>query len=948
MREWTVSLLVLLSAFAPVVAAERVTQIEFLGEARLDRGLSLDGMPVGGLSGVTYDSMLDRYHVVSDDPSGRAPARFYTLTIDLDGGRLRPDAVEVQSVTVLRSPDGSELARLTLDPEGIALTDRETLFVSSEGQIRRGIGPFLREFRVDGSMIRELELPGRYLPGEDGSTGPRHNLVFEGLTLTPDGRRVFVGMENSLVEDGPAASLESGSLSRLLEFDAASGDLLAEYIYPTEPVAESSTVEGGIEVNGLVEILALDQRRLLALERSFSAGVGNTIRLFEIDLRSATNVAPIPSLRDEAHEVVPVQKRLLLDLAALGRYLDNLEGMTFGPELDDGRRSLVMVSDDNFNPVVQVGQVLAFALSTEPVTVETVQGADHLSPLEGRWVLGVRGVVTAVGSGGEGELWIEMPVGDRDPATSRGVRVQLTEGASRPEPGAAIEIDGRVREHRRREGELSVTTVEATRVRSVASDALPPPVRLEPGGRGVPRVVVDDDRLRAFEPEFDGLDFWESLEGMRVLVPSPVVVGPTNRFGDLTVLAGRRGEGEATTSAGGVLLRPGDPNPERLGVVPAESDDRIGADVGDRFVGDLSGVLTYAFGRYRLLALESLPDLDRRERGPETTELGSRTDGITIASFNVYNLSPETASGRLARLAEQLVSALRSPAIVALQEIQDDSGPVDDGTVGAARTLASLVAAISAAGGPRYEFRQIDPLDKMDGGYPGSNIRVAFLFDPLRVAFEDLGQAGAEDGLELIRGDEGVHLNANPVRLAPGAAAFRGDLERGFSPSRKPLVAEFAVGQERLFLVNLHLSSKSGDDRIFGSVQPPVRSTEDQRSQQALWVARFVRDLLNEDPQAAVVVLGDLNDHEFRSPLRILEAVPLVNMIERVPAADRYTFVYNGNSQVLDHVLVSEPLSERAELAIDVVHLNADFRDELRSSDHDPVVLEVRFRQANR
>lgn len=900
-------------------------------------------MMVGGLSGVTYDPERSLYLVVSDDLGRHGPPRFFDLRVDLVRGRLSSRGIVVEAATPLLDSERRPLPQGVADPEGIALFADDMIYVSSEGLIDQGVAPFVRLYALDGSLIREVDLPDRYLPRSGEESGPRHNMVFESLTLTPDGRFLFTATENALKEDGPKADVERPSPARLIKIDARSGEVLAEYVYLTEPVAAPAAVAGSLEVNGLVELLALDEHTLLALERSFSFGAGFTIRLFEISLHQATDVRQIRSLRETDPDAIRLaDKEFLLDFSELDIVLDNLEGMSFGPRLGDGRRILLLVADDNFNPEVQVNQLLAFAVGTDPLRPAAIQGRGHRSPLEGQWVRGIHGVVTAKEDGRCG-LWIQDSADLAMEGAASALYVACAGSESDRAPGDVVRVTGRVVEEGR-PGELTVTGIRAHSVQLVSTESpLPRAVHVGPGGRSIPSEVVDDDEMRRFDPDFDGIDFWESLEGMRIRLERPVTVGATDRSGQLTVAPGRDGMQAGGTVAGGLLLRPGDGNPERLSLEFQWLAQGPVAAVGDRFGGSVVGILDYRYGRYRLRCQEPLPSTESAQRKAERTHLSSGPQRLTVATFNVANLSATTADARLRALAETLSDSLRGADIVALQEVQDDSGAKDDGTVSARRTLGRLIDAVREAGGPTYDFRQIDPDNNTDGGQPGANIRVAFLFNPQRVQFVDRGQADSRAAVEPQAVDGAVRLSSSPGRIEPSAAAFSGDEKRGFRPTRKSLVGEFRFGEERLFLLNNHWTSKRSDAGEFGPLQPPRRHSEDQRSQQASLVADFVTRVLALDPRAAIIVLGDFNDHEFRSPLRILTSARLENLVLRLPPGDRYTYNHLGNSQVLDHILVSEGLLSRVDARVDIVHLNADFPARQRTSDHDPVVIELEF-----
>lgn len=354
-------------ALAPAAAVrdrDRAPALEFLGEAVFPTGYVFGGTVVGGLSGIAYDAERGVFYSLSDDRSEIGPARFYTLRVDLTDGGLDPGDVAFTGVTTLTGTDGNPFPALSLDPEGIALTKDDTLVITSEGDTSRLIAPFVRTFGLDGRSVSALPVPSYFLPTADGSSGIRNNLAFESAGVTPNGRFFYTGTEGALFQDGPAASLTNGSPARLLVYNLRSGKLNAQYLYPVEPIAEPSVPAGAFAVNGLVELLPLDNHSLLAMERSFSVGAGNTITLYLISDRPAQDIERFSSLAGRLDEIRPVSKTLLLDLDSLGITLDNVEGMAFGPELPDGRRSLILVSDNNFS-AAGFTQFLAFAYSED-------------------------------------------------------------------------------------------------------------------------------------------------------------------------------------------------------------------------------------------------------------------------------------------------------------------------------------------------------------------------------------------------------------------------------------------------------------------------------------------------------------------------------------------------------------------------------------------------------
>jgi hypothetical protein len=331
---------------APAVAKGPSVDLQFRGQAIVPTGTSFQGTTVGGLSSITYDARRGVFYAISDDASQFQPARFYTLGLDVADGRLTDGDVHFTGVTTLQAPGGGPYAPFSLDPEGLVLTKDRELVLTSEGFPNNLIDPFVRRYDLDGTFLGSLPLPQSFLVGP--GTGVRTNLGFESAGVPPNGRFLFTATENALVQDGPPATVLNGSRARILRYNLQNGRLDREWFYETDPVAEPPA-PGQFSVNGLVELLPLNNEFMLAMERSFSVGApdtGNTIRIYKVAL---------PGHGDTA------RKTLLLDLDDLGLPLDNVEGMTFGPRLPDGRRSIVLVSDNNF-AASQFTQFLLFAV----------------------------------------------------------------------------------------------------------------------------------------------------------------------------------------------------------------------------------------------------------------------------------------------------------------------------------------------------------------------------------------------------------------------------------------------------------------------------------------------------------------------------------------------------------------------------------------------------------
>ncbi|BAY93568.1 MULTISPECIES: esterase-like activity of phytase family protein [unclassified Tolypothrix] len=344
--------------------AVTVSSIEFMGEATIPKGLLVQNTLVGGLSGITYDANNDVYYAISDDRGNKASARFYTLKIDLSQGSLKNNGVATIGVTTLLNENGEKFSPGTSDTEGIALTHKKTVFISSEGDSGESSNLFIKEFSLsNGKAIATLPIPDKFLRNKNSQHGIRNNLAFESLTITPDKNKLFTATENALMQDGPAAQPNISTPCRILQYNLLTKQPEKEFLYLTEAVSPFLNITGKF-ASGLPDLVALDnQGTFLSLERSFT-GLGFSILLFEISLAGADDIHHLDSLLNVQQKIKPVQKKLLLDLRGLNVLLDNIEGLTLGPILPDGQRALILVSDNNFN-ALQRTQILAFKVKID-------------------------------------------------------------------------------------------------------------------------------------------------------------------------------------------------------------------------------------------------------------------------------------------------------------------------------------------------------------------------------------------------------------------------------------------------------------------------------------------------------------------------------------------------------------------------------------------------------
>ncbi|MFJ4579917.1 endonuclease/exonuclease/phosphatase family protein [Streptomyces echinatus] len=583
--------------------------------------------------------------------------------------------------------------------------------------------------------------------------------------------------------------------------------------------------------------------------------------------------------------------------------------------------------------------VLTSPAHADSVRVHDIQGTTRISPFAGQKVTDVPGIVTATRTYGSSKgFWIQDAAPDDNPATSEGVFV-FTSSTPKVAVGDSVTVTGTVSEYvpgGTSSGNQSVTEITKPAITTVSTgNAVPAPAVVD--RHSVPGAYAPAGDTAAagsvnglpLDPSKYALDYYESLEGMNVQVADARVVTATDPYSELWVTVK---PWEHRNRRGGTVYGSYDSqNTGRLQIQSLGSTAGFPkANVGDTLEGTTTGPLDFnQFGGYTLVASE-LGTLKSGGLQRETTRKQSDRE-LAVATYNVENLDPSDAT--FDKHASSIVHNLQSPDIVSLEEIQDDNGAKDDGTVGAGATVNKLIDAIVAAGGPKYDWRSIDPVNDQDGGEPGGNIRQVFLFNPERVSFVDRAGGDSTTAVGVTKVHGKAQLTASPGRIDPANAAW--------ANSRKPLAGEFVFRSKTVFVIANHLNSKGGDQALTSQYQPPVRSSEVQRHAQATAVNAFVKDILAVQKNADVIALGDMNDFEFSGTAEILEGDgALWSAIKSLPKSERYTYDYQGNQQVLDQILISPAIRRGCDFEYDSVHVNAEFNDQI--SDHDPQVLRFR------
>ncbi|MFE5549704.1 lamin tail domain-containing protein [Streptomyces sp. NPDC056534] len=562
--------------------------------------------------------------------------------------------------------------------------------------------------------------------------------------------------------------------------------------------------------------------------------------------------------------------------------------------------------------------------------IHDIQGTTRLSPFNGQAVDSVPGIVTGVRSSGSRGFWIQDPMPDDDARTSEGVFVYTGAAVPTVQVGDSVLVSGRISEYRASAPLQSLTEIVNPTAITVLTNGnpLPAPVVLDgssvPGGYAPAAAGGSVDGL-PLRPDLYALDFYESVEGARAQVSDARIVGAANSFSELWVTSKPN---ENRSMRGGTVYNSYDqPNTGRIKVASLGSQDSFpAANVGDELAGITAGPVDYSsYGGYSLQATVLGTYVDHHLQREVTRKQGETQ--LAVATFNVENLDASDTQSKFDRLAAGIATNLAGPDIVALEEIQDDNGATNDGTVTSEATLTRFTNAIVAAGGPQYAWRYVTPQNLQDGGEPGGNIRQVFLFNAQRVSFVDRAGGNATTATAAVKTLTGIHLSHSPGRINPTSEAW--------ANSRKPLVGEFVFGRKSVFVIANHFASKGGDQPLHGHNQEPERSSEAQRHLQAAEVNAFVQQIVKADKHAQVITLGDLNDFGYSQTSRILtDGGALKSLITTLPVTERYSYVFDGNSQALDHILTSPAIRQ---FSYDIVHINSEFADQ--ASDHDPQII---------
>lgn len=574
-------------------------------------------------------------------------------------------------------------------------------------------------------------------------------------------------------------------------------------------------------------------------------------------------------------------------------------------------------------------------------TIHQIQGVTHTSPYNQKMVKNVRGIVTAVVKDG---FYMQSRKFDRNIKTSEGIYV---ESKNLPNVGEYVSVNGMVYEKqfgRPSESELTVTSIKAgDDIKVISKGNKVKAVMIDP--RKVPMKVYVGKFNEKLNPKKNAMDFYESLEGMLVKVHKPLITGADEDRGEVCVVPEYGKYVKDKTNHGGVRYTYKNEQTQRI-LIKSELfklsqgkryegkyiDPSFTPNPGDRFSSDIQGVLTYDKSNYKLINTSPLPKIKDGKIKRDKLNIKYDKNKLSIVSYNIENFTiADGGQKRVDVLAKQVRDDLHTPDILGLAEVGDnDGGNVTSKVVSADKVLDAIVEGIKKATGVEYKWLSADPEDGKDGGWPAMHIRNAILYRTDKLELPYFKQGDSKVDTEIKEGK----LTFNPGRL--------GNNKEFYKDVRKSLVAHLVLKDSKkdVFIVVNHLKSKRFDDKIYSKNQPVKRKSEDLRIPEGKYVGQFLKEINKQKPNAIILSMGDMNDFEFSPTLKAMKTNLMVSAVESLPKNQRHTYVYQGNSQVLDNLLVNKKYAKG--MKVDILNINSEFTiSQGYFSDHDPVYMQI-------
>lgn len=570
-------------------------------------------------------------------------------------------------------------------------------------------------------------------------------------------------------------------------------------------------------------------------------------------------------------------------------------------------------------------------------TISQIQGVTHTSPYNLKQVTKVKGIVTKVITKG---FYMQSKRPDKNPITSEGIFVSTSE---LPKVGDLVTVDGQVKEiqfGKPNPSELTVTSIKASSIKVLKNNQKVKATIIKT--KRIPKAVYVGEFREKLNPRKNAMDYYESLESMLVKVKDPVIVGANEDKGQVNIVGDNAKYVSNKTNNGGLRYTYDNEQSKTITVVDESIkegpkyggyfiDKTFTPNPGDKFAEDVEGVLTFQFSSYQLLNIKPLPKVIDGKIKRDKLKISYDKNKLSVVSYNIENFSI-VDKDRVVTLAKQVRDDLHTPDIIGLVEVGDDNGGVNENVelVTAEKTLTAIVDEIQKQSGVEYSWLSVDPEHGKDGGWVQMHIRNAVLFRTDKLYVPYVNQGNAKVDTELKDGK----LTFNPGRI--------GNNEEFFKEVRKPVVAHLKLksSDKDIFVVVNHLKSKRSDDKIYSKKQPVHRKSEDVRIPEGEYIGKFLKEINRQNSDAVILTMGDMNDFEFSPTLKVIKTDLMVSAIEMLPEEERHTYVYTGNSQVLDNLLVNKKYAKGAKA--DILNINSEFtKSQGYFSDHDPVYLQI-------
>lgn len=577
--------------------------------------------------------------------------------------------------------------------------------------------------------------------------------------------------------------------------------------------------------------------------------------------------------------------------------------------------------------IVLSGCSSAFNNEEEVLHIYDIQGCGHRSPLEGKEVSKVRGVVTSKTNDG---FVMQSINPDGNSCSSEGIFV-FTEDYPDVSIADLVEVSGEVTEYSQGKEEdhnLSQTEITNNRVNIIGHNQnIPETVLLGVNGYPLPSKV-EDDAFADFDIENDALDMFESLEWMRVQLPESIVVDPRNQYNEISVVENLPEITKALSKESTFSVETEDTGNIPVPVMVDLPDGWHGQIQAGDILEGVNGIMQYSYGNFKLVT-NTYPEIVEPTERENEKEDQQNTYALRVVSYNIENYSIYSSRQIIVKLAKQIAGITKSPDLIVFQEVEDDSGEVDDEITSAQKNLEILVEEIQNRGGDEYQYYDFPVKNNNNGGIAGGNIRTVFLLNKnSRLKLESKGVPLYVSGSFVFDSENRVSFSTNPMLI--------GVEEPVFSNSRKPSVGLFTFGDQQIIVIGIHFISHGIDTPLYGAVQPPTKRDDDRRFEQAKFVAEWVDKIRSHTENLLVIIAGDFNDHSISDTSSIFAAHGLINTNSLIPAEERFSIIEDGFASQFDQIWVTD-FAKINQSLFTIHHLNTIVDEESAVSDHDPV-----------